>query len=138
MQRREIAARVRAWAEERAAADPGYSVRQLSIACGWDGSHLGTVLRRLENGRDVRTETLRTIATTMGRPVSWLESGVMPEGVLLGDLPGWTEAAAGAIERFRLDPAHVAAIGQMRVPVAPRRLDAHVVAQLARAWADAT
>lgn len=75
-QRREIAARVRAWVDEHKAAlqreDPGadYTVRQLSLACGWDGSHLGTVLRRLESGRDTRTETLRTIATQMGRPLA--------------------------------------------------------------------
>jgi hypothetical protein len=138
-QRREIAARVRAWVDEQVKLDPSASVRQLSIACGWDGSHLGTVLRRLEVGKDVRTETLRTIATTIGRPFAWLETGEMPEGIRLADLPAWPEASAAALERHRdLTPEAVAAIGKMRVPELPKRFDAGVVAQLARAWADAT
>lgn len=136
---REIAARVRAWVDEQKEHDPAYSVRKLSLACEWDGSHLGTVLRRLEAGKDVRTETLRTIATGIGRPLSWLESGVMPEGVLVAELPGWPEASAGAVRDFRLTPEQVEEIGRMRVPFVPRRpLQPHNVAALARTWSDMT
>lgn len=73
-----IADRIRAYAEEQ-----GISPRALSLACGWDGSHLGTVLRRLDAGKDVRTATLDTIAATMGRPVTWLLTGETPEGARL-------------------------------------------------------
>lgn len=138
-QRREIAGRIRAHVAERKAEDPDYSVRKLSLSCGWDGSHLGTVLRRLEAGKDVRAETLRTIAMTIGRPVAWLETGTMPEGVLLKDCPGWKEAASAALAASRtLDPAAVEAVGHMRVPAPPRHLTGYVVAQMARAWMEAS
>ncbi len=118
--------------------EQGVSPRQLSLTAGWDGSHLGTVLRRLERGRDVETGTLTTIAKYMGRPFVWLVTGEMPEGVRLDGLPGWAAVAAEAVERFGLDPAAVAAVGAMCVPEAPKRLEAHTVAALARSWSDAT
>lgn len=136
-QRRQIAARIRQHVEDVKAEISDYSVRKLSLECGWDGSHLGTVLRRLEAGKDVRAETLRTIATTIGRPVSWLETGIMPEGIRLADCKGWAEAAAAAMAETKgLDPAALEAVGNMRVPFEPKRLRGSVIGQLARVWMD--
>ena len=136
-QRREIAGRVRTWVEERQRTEPDYSVRQLSIACGWDGSHLGTVLRRLELGRDTRTETLRTIATGMGKPLPWLETGIMPKGVRLDTLEGWEELAERAAKEGRVPREAIDRFGALSVEKLPANLTPFLLAKMARDWADA-
>lgn len=140
-----IADRVRAYVAERDAeirlGDPDaetFTVRKLSLLCGWDGSHLGTVLRRLDAGKDVRRATLETIATQMGRPEAWLTTGQMPPGFRLADAPGWDQSAAEARERFKVPAEAVDAIGQTYVPKAPRHLDGQAIAILARTLDDMT
>ncbi len=127
-----IADRIRAYAEEQ-----GISPRALSLACGWDGSHLGTVLRRLDAGKDVRTATLDTIAATMGRPVTWLLTGETPEGSRLDAHPGWSDADTVAAERYRIDADTLRAIGGWRLPEPLPAVDAAFVVAVARAYLDA-
>lgn len=132
-----MAARVHAYVEEQKTRDPEYSVRKFSLECGWDGSHLGTVLRRMQLGKDQRGETLRTIAKQMGKPLSWLETGEMPEGYRLDEAPEWAVAVAAAIVRYKLDPALLAAMGASRLPYPPKHLDEHVLEKFMHFWRDA-
>lgn len=96
------------------------------------------MLRRLERGHGVESGTLITIAKYMGRPFGWLVTGEMPEGIRLDALDGWPAAASNAVTKFAVDPAAVAAVGAFLAPETPKRLEAHIVAALARSWSDAT
>lgn len=128
-ERAAIADRIEAYCKEHET-----TPRKLSLACGWDGSHLGTVLRRLRIGRDVRRETIITIAREMGRPREWLETGTMPEGIRVGDLPEWPALAEELATRLRVPPERITLIAESRLPMKPTNVAAFMLL-FSQAWA---
>jgi lambda repressor-like predicted transcriptional regulator len=118
--------------------DAGVSVRSLSSSAGLNPSQLGGILVRLDNGQHVAASILAAVAKAMGRTSEWLLTGADPDGVRLRDVPGWAEAAAQAADRYTLRADAIEAVGDWRMPTAPKRIDAAFVAAIARAWEDAS
>jgi len=111
----------------------GISVRQLSLQCGWDGSHLGTVLRRWRAGGDVRDATTETIAREMGVPPDYLRTGHMPAGIRVADLQEWPAVSAAIVKALKLSPESLALLADSRVPEKPDDVEAFLFA-FAQAW----
>lgn len=123
-----IAERVRA-----RLAEMRMSERAASEALRWTPTVLSTILRKLDQGGAVNSDTLRALEQLLGRPAAWILTGDEPAGVLLSDCPGWAAAAREARDRYGLTDEQIAAVARCRFPAAPR----HVDALLIRAISDA-
>jgi hypothetical protein len=130
---RQIAGRIRARIEEMGESESGIAEKM-----GRHRSVLSTTLRKLDEGKGLRTATLARLEKVLGKTQQWILTGEEGEGVRLADLPGWPLVASEAAARHKLAPEVLEAVGRMRVPVAPRVFDAAFVGAIARAWADAT
>jgi hypothetical protein len=110
---RAVAARISARVKEL-----GTSESKIAIALGWSRTVLSATLRRLkaqgEEQADLETATLRKLELVLAKPMTWILTGSMPEGVRLADCPGWAEACAIARERWSLSEATLAEIGETR------------------------
>jgi hypothetical protein len=94
---------------------------------------LSTILRRVDDGGGLNTDTLARLERLLGKPAQWILTGEERAGVRLCDCPGWTEAAAEARERFGLTEEQIAGAGATTWPRMPR----HVEPSLVRALVDA-
>lgn len=130
---KEIAARVRA-----RIAEMGQSESSLAEKSGRHRSVFSTILRKLEKGGRVRSDTLATLAIVLGKSEQWIFTGEEAEGVRLADVPGWAAISAEAATRFKLPPEALEAVGKMRMPSTPKHFDTAFVGALARIWIDAT
>ncbi len=129
---RQIAARVRARLKEM-----GTSESDLAVGLGRHRSVFSTILRRLEKGGNVRSDTLRTLEGAIGKSQQWILTGEEAEGVRLADIPGWAAISAEAGARYKLAPEALEEVGRMRLPSVPTHFDAAFVGALAHAWAAA-
>lgn len=77
-----------------------------------------------------------TALRLMARALTEEKARLYSSAVELRTTPGWAAAAAAAVAQGVPEHA-VEAIGRMRVPEAPGRLDGALVAGLARAWREA-
>jgi len=99
---------------------------------------LSKQLERLDEGGNLRSDTLLKLEKRLGKSVQWILTGEEPAGFMLASFPGWKEAADAAVERYRLSPELVEVVGRFHVPAKPARIDAAIIATLARMWIDAT
>lgn len=130
---RQIATRIRARITEM-----GTSESALAESLGKHRSVLSTILRRLEKGGNIRSDTLTTLERALGKSQQWILTGEEGEGIRLSDLPAWAAVAEEALDRYRVSADALDAVGKMRIPATPKRFDAAFVSALARAWSDAT
>jgi hypothetical protein len=128
-----VADRIRAHVEDRKKADPKFSMRALSKAAGLNPSQLTMICKRLDDGADIATSILQSVATAMGRTHHWLLHGEeAPGGVRLREIPGWAEAAAQARARYpRLTVRSMERLGEVHLPEAPASLEVASIVALA-------
>jgi hypothetical protein len=116
----------------------GVSLRKLSADIGWHETQLGVILRRLDEGGNIRSDAQEELARGLGWSVQKLMTGEeSAAGVTLETLPEWPEARKVAEERYRISTEALDAVARWRVPHPPPRIDAAFVVALARAWQDA-
>lgn len=130
-----VADRIRAYFTEL-----GYTQGAFSEALGWDRSQLSTILGRLDQGRNIRTDTLDALAKGMGCSRDWILTGEGPRAVALPalrDVPGWVAAREQAATRYGVAEAVLEEVGQWSIPSPPAEIDAPFVVALARALVDA-
>lgn len=111
----------------------GLSETAAAERLGWTRTVLSSILRRVDAGGGLNTETLAALEKLLGKPAQWLLSGEEPAGVRLDACPGWDEAVRVARERWQLTDEQIAHVAACRFPVGPR----HVDAALVRAISDA-
>lgn len=135
-----VADRIRAYVKEREKARaqndpdaPVFSMRALSKLAGLNPTQLGMTLKRLDEGADIDTGILVSVAAAMGRTHNWLVHGVeVGGGIRLRDLPGWNEAAAQARAKYpTLTAKSMERLGESTVPSAPERLEVASIVALA-------
>jgi hypothetical protein len=131
-ERRQIAHRVRA-----RIAELGTSESAIAESWGKDRTVLSTQLGRVEAGGNLRDDTLRKLAVSLGKSIGWILTGVEEPGFRLADQPGWAGAAKEAQERFGFSDEVVKEAGEMRAPLRPGRLDAHTAEGFIRTWMNA-
>ena len=123
-----IADRIRAEIKAR-----GTVVTAFSQAIGWEAGQLGMILRRLDAGGNLRSDTAEYLAAKLEHSVHWLFTGEEP-GPALSTLPGWAEARAGASGRVSEEALDV--VGAWRVAKPPSQISVAFVLALARAYED--
>jgi hypothetical protein len=130
-----VADRIRAYVKERQRGEPKFSMRSLSRASGLNPTQLTMTCKRLDEGADIDTSILVSVAAAMGRTHHWLLHGTEhagPAGVRLRDLPGWPDAAAQARARYpRLTVKSMDRLGESTVPEVPTHLDVASIVALA-------
>lgn len=124
--------------------DP-WSAKSLAQAAGLaSDAHVGMMLRGTV--KKPTAETLAAIARAAGVSLDWLATGagtpdartVERDAPRFRDLPGWPEAEAEAMRRFKhIPPWAISAAGDLMAARAPEHVDAMVVADFARAWMSA-
>jgi hypothetical protein len=108
-----------------------------SESMGWSRSVLSTLMRRLDRGEaGLRDDTVSKLEHVLGKPGQWIRTGSEPPGVRLADCPGWPESSALAIERWGISPAKMSTIGEGRLPVAVRYVDAMLIRAISDALPD--
>jgi len=125
-----VADRIRAYVDERQRAEPNakpkerYSLRKLSVAAGLGPTQLTMILRRLDDGADIGSTVLGSVAAAMGRSLDWLMRGE-DSGVRLRDVEGWDEAVAQARATYpNLTDRAIGTAGEIILPRAPtKKLD---------------
>lgn len=112
------------------------SLSELSRRAGLSRSTAQKVCTTLESGSgDVGLATLTALAQAMGYTLTWLLYGDSPpSGIRLRDLPGWENAAREAVDRLGADAETVKAVGGWILHEMPPRMDAFLVAGLARTF----
>lgn len=125
-----VADRIRAYVDERQRAEaPGtkpaarFSMSKLSVAAGLHRAQLTMVLRRLDEGADIDTGILRSVAQAMGRSLDWLLRGE-ESGLRLRDVPGWSDAISAARAMYpALNDKSIQLAGEIIVPRSPTGLE---------------
>ncbi len=128
-----VADRIRAYVDERRKTEPKFSMRALSKAAGLNPAQLTMICRRMDDGADIGTSILQSVATAMGRTHHWLLHGEeAPGGVRWGDLPGWADAAAQARAKYpRLTVKSMERLSDVTVPETPASLEVASIVALA-------
>jgi hypothetical protein len=123
-----VAERIRARIREMGASETSFSEK-----LGQSGKQLSTQLRRLDDGGNLRSDTLAKLSAALGKSEHWIMTGRDPETTPLSLDPRWKEAAEEAARVYRVSPRSIVAVGEHRPPAPPKNLDGAYILLMSKA-----
>lgn len=127
----QVAGRIRA-----RLAELGYTESSFAEKLGRERTVISTILRRLDQGGNLRTDTIKLLVQHLGKSEQWLLTGTESRGTRMADVPGWAEAARAAAARHRFTDDEIAAVADWTMPTPPSHADEKTVTALVRVLQD--